>query len=60
MLTLLGRGLLDPDGVHTHSREDCPRVRRLHPEEFRGGFTLGRTRCPACTDMSKRKKPPAR
>ena len=38
MLTLLGRGLLDPDGVHTHSREDCPRVRRLHPEEFRGGF----------------------
>jgi len=60
MHKLLGRGLLDPDGVHTHSREDCPRVRHLHPEEIRGGFTVGRTRCPACLDMSPRKKPRAR
>lgn len=52
MLELFGRGLLDPDGVHTHPREDCPRVRRLHPGELRGGFTSGRTRCPACAEMT--------
>jgi hypothetical protein len=54
MLNVLGRGLLDPDGVHTHSRDDCPRVRRLHPEELRGGFTAGRTQCPNCADLIQR------
>jgi hypothetical protein len=57
MLKVFGRGLLDPDGVHAHSRDDCPRVRRLHPGELRGGFRAGRTQCPACTDISQREKP---
>jgi hypothetical protein len=60
MIKALSRGLLDPDGVHTHTREDCPRVRRLHPGELRGGFNAGRTHCPTCTELSLRKKLPAR
>lgn len=56
MIKALSRGLLDPDGVHTHTREDCPRVRRLHPGELRGGFNVGRTRCPTCAELSRRKK----
>jgi hypothetical protein len=60
MIKALSRGLLDPDGVHTHTREDCPRVRRLHPGELRGGFNAGRTRCPTCAELSLRKKLPRR
>jgi hypothetical protein len=57
MLKLLAYGLLDPDGVHAHFRDDCARVRRLHPGEMRSGFALRRTRCPACTSVAERKKP---
>jgi hypothetical protein len=57
MLTLLVRGLFDPDGVHAHFRDDCPRVRRLHPGELRSGFTLRRAPCPACTEVAMAKKP---
>jgi hypothetical protein len=56
MLKLLAHGLLDPDGVHAHFRDDCPRVRQLHPGDMRSGFTLRRTLCPACTDVAERKK----
>jgi hypothetical protein len=56
MLKLLAHGLLDPDGVHAHFRDDCPRVRHLHPGDMRPGFTLRRTQCPTCTDMAERKK----
>jgi hypothetical protein len=34
MIKVLSRGLLDPDGVHTHTREDCPLVLRLHPGDL--------------------------
>jgi hypothetical protein len=51
MLKLFGHALLDPDGVHAHSRDDCPRVRRLHPGELRAGFTAGRTDCPSCLEL---------
>ena len=56
MLKVLAHGLLDPDGVHAHFRDDCPRVRYLHPGDMRPGFTLRRTHCPACTDVAERKK----
>ena len=56
MLTLLVRGLLDPDGVHAHFREDCPRVRRLHPGELRGGFTVLHTPCPTCIELAMAKR----
>jgi hypothetical protein len=49
---LFGFGLLDPDGVHVHYRDDCPRVRRLHPGELRNGPTANRTRCPCCSDVA--------
>jgi hypothetical protein len=54
MLKLLAHGLLDPDGVHF--RDDCPRVRHLHPGDMRLGFTRRRTHCPACTDVAEREK----
>ncbi|HUR95473.1 MAG TPA: hypothetical protein VMY76_12860 [Gemmatimonadales bacterium] len=57
MLNLFNRSLLDPDGVHAHFRDDCPRVRRLHPGEMREGTKSGRTSCPNCTALSHRKKP---
>jgi hypothetical protein len=57
MLKLFGQALLDPDGVHAHFRDDCPRVRRLHPGELRAGFTSGRRDCPTCADLSAPKKP---
>jgi hypothetical protein len=57
MLGLIGQGLLDPDGVHAHFRDDCPRVRLLHPGDMRLGFTLRRTSCPNCTELAERKKP---
>jgi hypothetical protein len=60
MLKLLGRYLLDPDGVHAHPRDDCPRVRLLHPGELRAGFPIRRTRCPACTELSASNKVRAR
>ena len=56
MLKLLAHGLLDPDGVHAHYRDDCPRVRRLHPGDMRPGFTRRRTECPTCLDLAERKK----
>jgi hypothetical protein len=56
MLKLFGHGLLDPDGVHAHFRDDCPRVRRLHPGELRAGFSSRRTECPACIELSALKK----
>ena len=56
MLGLIGQGLLDPDGVHAHFREDCPRVRHLHPGDMRLGFILRRTSCPTCTELAERKK----
>lgn len=56
MLKLLFRGLLDPDGVHAHFRDDCPRVRHLHPGDMRLGFTRRRTHCPACAALADRKK----
>jgi uncharacterized protein (DUF983 family) len=56
MLTLFVRGLLDPDGVHAHTRDDCPRVRRLHPGELRNGFSTLRTECPACTELLATKR----
>ena len=56
MLKLIATGLLDPDGVHAHFRDDCPRVRHLHPGDMRLGFTRRRTHCPACTDVAERKK----
>jgi hypothetical protein len=56
MLRLFGHALLDPDGVHAHFRDDCPRVRRLHPGEFRTGLPGGRAKCPACLELSA---PPA-
>ena len=56
MLKLFGHGLLDPDGMHTHYRDDCPRVRRLHPGELRAGFSSGRAECPACSELSAAKK----
>ena len=56
VLKLFGRHLLDPDGVHAHYREDCPRVRHLHPGELREGSAARRTRCPCCTDLAARKK----
>lgn len=56
MLTLLGQSLLDPDGVHAHFRDDCPRVRRLHPGELPTGRASGRTQCPTCTELSHPKK----
>ena len=57
MLKLFGQALLDPDGVHAHFRDDCPRVRRLHPGEMRAGFGAGRTDCPACAELSAPRKP---
>lgn len=60
MLKLLAHGLLDPDGVHAHFRDDCPRVRYLHPGEMRPGFTRHRTDCPACIDLADRKRPRTR
>jgi hypothetical protein len=59
VLKLLAHGLLDPDGVHAHFRDDCPRVRRLHPGEMRSGFALRRAHCPACTALAERKNPRA-
>ena len=56
MFKLFGHALLDPDGVHAHFRDDCPRVRRLHPGELRAAFWSGRTDCPNCTAMSAPKK----
>ena len=56
MLGLIGQGLLDPDGVHAHFRDDCPRVRLLHPGDMRPGFILRRTSCPSCTEVAERKK----
>lgn len=56
MLRWLGRNLLDPDGVHAHFREDCPRVRLLHPGELRSGFIGKRAACPACTEVAERKQ----
>jgi hypothetical protein len=56
MLKLISHGLLDPDGVHAHFRDDCPRVRHLHPGDMRLGFTRRRTHCPACTDVAERQK----
>ena len=56
MLKLFGHVLLDPDGVHAHFRDDCPRVRRLHPGELRASFMRRRTECPACTALSAPKK----
>ena len=56
MLGLIGQGLLDPDGVHAHFRDDCPRVRLLHPGDMRLGFMLRRTSCPTCTEVAERKK----
>jgi hypothetical protein len=56
VLKLFGFGLLDPDGVHAHYREDCPRVRRLHPGELRVGLTAIRSHCPCCSDIAARKK----
>jgi hypothetical protein len=56
VLKLFGYGLLDPDGVHAHDREDCPRVRRLHPGELRVGLTAIRSHCPCCSDIAARKK----
>jgi hypothetical protein len=56
VLKLFGYGLLDPDGVHAHDREDCPRVRRLHPDELRVGPTAIRSNCPCCSDIAARKK----
>ena len=56
MLRFLGQGLLDPDGVHAHFREDCPRVRYLHPGEMRLGFIGRRASCPACTELAERKQ----
>ena len=56
MLKLLAHGLLDPDGVHAHFRDDCPRVRHLHPGDMRPGFTLRRTCCPARSALAQRKK----
>ena len=55
MLGLFGQALLDPDGVHAHFREDCPRVRFLDPREMRFGFTARRARCPTCTEVAERK-----
>jgi hypothetical protein len=57
MLKLFGHVLLDPDGVHAHFRDDCPRVRRLHPGELRASFTGRRAECPACAALSAPKKP---
>jgi hypothetical protein len=51
MRTLFGL-LLDPDGLHTHTRSDCPRVRRLHPGELRAGLTTGRLECPSCAELA--------
>jgi hypothetical protein len=59
MLRLLAHALLDPDGVHAHFREDCPRVRRLHPGELRASLRTGRTHCPACLELAQAKKPPS-
>jgi hypothetical protein len=59
MLKLFGHALLDPDGVHAHSRDDCPRVRRLHPGELRAWFTVGRTDCPSCLELLAPKRPRA-
>ena len=56
MLRWIGQGLLDPDGIHAHFREDCPRVRLLHPGELRHGFTARRARCPVCTEQAERKQ----
>lgn len=56
MLVLFGGALLDPDGVHAHLREDCPRVRRLHPAEFRAGSRAGRMDCPSCKELAESKK----
>jgi hypothetical protein len=56
MLMLIGHGLLDPDGVHAHFRDDCPRVRHLHPGEMRPGFARRRIACPNCTDLAEREK----
>lgn len=56
MLKLISHGLLDPDGVHAHFRDDCPRVRHLHPGDMRLGFTRRRTDCPVCTDVAERQK----
>ena len=56
MLTLFGL-LLDPDGLHAHTRSDCPRVRRLHPGELRAGFMAGRLECPSCAELASRAKP---
>ena len=61
MLRLFGHALLDPDGVHAHFRDDCPRVRRLHPGDMRAGFTAGRADCPSCVELTAPPKPrPAR
>jgi hypothetical protein len=57
MLRLFVHALLDPDGVHAHSRDDCPRVRRLHPGELRGGSRAGRRDCPSCIEIAESKKP---
>ncbi len=57
MLKLFGHSLLDPDGVHAHSRDDCPRVRRLHPGELRSGFSARRTQCPVCAELVAAKRP---
>jgi hypothetical protein len=56
MLKLIAFGLLDPDHVHAHFRDDCPRVRHLHPGDMRLGFTRRRTDCPACTEAAERQK----
>ena len=56
MLKLIAHGLLDPDGVHAHFRDDCPRVRHLHPGDMRLGFTRRRTDCPACAEVAERQK----
>ena len=57
MLTLTGRRLLDPDGMHAHFREDCPRVRHLHPGDMRLGFAGRRLPCPTCTELAERTTP---
>jgi hypothetical protein len=59
MLMLFVTALLDPDGVHAHSRHDCPRVRRLHPGELRAGFRARRAECPSCLDLAASRKPRA-
>jgi hypothetical protein len=56
MLRWIGQRLLDPDGVHAHFREDCPRVRLLRPGEMRSGFTGRRASCPACIELAERKQ----